>query len=149
MLGRRVLDRPSRRVQSLAAVDGAWTEEPLKFDNSYFKEMLGKAYSEEQTEKGCPQHRNKETNTIMLISDLALMKDPSFRPHVETYATNQVSAGRGAGAGAVDEDLERKGAAAGRRERLQSLFSACRHLHMPFAPWAPRTRSSRISSRLG
>ena len=69
--------------------DGPWTDEPLKFDNTYFKEMLEKTYEPETTAKGCPQHRHKETGTMMLISDLALLKDPAYKTHVETYAKDQ------------------------------------------------------------
>lgn len=68
--------------------DGPWTEEPLKFDNTYFKDMLEKEYKEETTEKGNPQFRSG-SGTIMLISDLALLKDPAFKEHVETYAKDQ------------------------------------------------------------
>merc|ERR1711988_734879 len=35
--------------------DGPWTETPLGFDNTYFKEMLNKEFVEETTAKGCPQ----------------------------------------------------------------------------------------------
>eukprot|EP00616_Rhizochromulina_sp_CCMP1243_P001375 CAMPEP_0118987320 /NCGR_PEP_ID=MMETSP1173-20130426/43936_1 /TAXON_ID=1034831 /ORGANISM="Rhizochromulina marina cf, Strain CCMP1243" /LENGTH=297 /DNA_ID=CAMNT_0006938161 /DNA_START=124 /DNA_END=1014 /DNA_ORIENTATION=- len=69
--------------------DGPWTEEPLKFDNTYFKEMMAKSYDAETASQGCPQHRNADTKTIMLISDLALLEDPAFKPHVETYAADQ------------------------------------------------------------
>lgn len=69
--------------------DGPWTDDPYKFDNTYFKDMLSKQYDSETTAKGCPQHRNKESGTIMLISDLALLSDPAFRQHVERYAADQ------------------------------------------------------------
>jgi len=69
--------------------DGPWTEEPLKFDNSYFKEMLSKSYAAEETAKGCPQHRHAASGTIMLISDLALLTDSAFKTHVERYAADQ------------------------------------------------------------
>jgi len=68
--------------------DGPWTEEPLKFDNTYFKEMVAKDYKEETTEKGCPQLRSS-SGTIMLISDLALLEDDAFKVHVERYAQDQ------------------------------------------------------------
>jgi len=67
--------------------DGPWTEEPLKFDNSYFKDLLNKTYTPETTEKGNPQHRNGKT--IMLVSDLALLKDAAFKTHVQTYAEDE------------------------------------------------------------
>jgi len=69
--------------------DGPWTEDPIKFDNTYFKEMLAKKYTSETTAKGCPQNRNAETGTIMLISDLALLKDAAFKTHVERYAADE------------------------------------------------------------
>uniref|UniRef100_A0A7S0AMK7 Plant heme peroxidase family profile domain-containing protein n=1 Tax=Pyrodinium bahamense TaxID=73915 RepID=A0A7S0AMK7_9DINO len=68
--------------------EGPWTEEPYKFDNSYFKEMLSKTYTPETTAAGKPQNRS-ESGTIMLISDLALLTDPAFKEHVETYAKDQ------------------------------------------------------------
>jgi len=69
--------------------DGAWTESPLKFDNSYFTEMIAKSYTPEKTSKGNPQHRHGASKTMMLVSDLALLSDSSFEPHVQTYAKDQ------------------------------------------------------------
>jgi len=69
--------------------DGQWTENPLAFNNDYFKEMLAKAYDEETASNGAAQFRNKETGTIMLTSDLALLSDPSFKTHVERFAADQ------------------------------------------------------------
>jgi len=69
--------------------EGAWTENPLTFDNGYFKELLQKSYANEQSAAGCPQHRHADSKTIMLISDLALLTDPAFRTHVEKYAADQ------------------------------------------------------------
>ena len=68
--------------------DGAWTEAPLSFDNSYFKEMLAKEYADETTAQGCPQKKHGASGTIMLISDLALLEAP-FREYVELYAKDQ------------------------------------------------------------
>ena len=68
--------------------DGAWTETPLKFDNSYFTEMLAKEYVDETTAQGCPQKKHASSGTIMLISDLALLEAP-FREYVELYAKDQ------------------------------------------------------------
>ncbi|CAN6481287.1 unnamed protein product [Victoria cruziana] len=50
--------------------DGAWTKEPLKFDNSYFIELLN----------------GQSDGLLQLPSDKALMEDPNFRPFVELYA---------------------------------------------------------------
>ncbi|XP_042509567.1 probable L-ascorbate peroxidase 4, peroxisomal isoform X2 [Macadamia integrifolia] len=53
--------------------EGPWTKEPLKFDNSYFVELL----------KG-------ETNELLqLPTDKALLEDPEFRRYVELYAKDE------------------------------------------------------------
>jgi len=69
--------------------DGAWTEDPLKFDNSYFKELLAKSYTDEKTARGVPQCRHAASGTIMLKSDLALLNDAAFKKHVEEYSRDQ------------------------------------------------------------
>ncbi|MFQ6651240.1 hypothetical protein Gotur_022508 [Gossypium turneri] len=50
--------------------DGAWTTNPLIFDNSYFKELLS----------------GTGADIIQLPSDKVLVSDPVFRPFVEKYA---------------------------------------------------------------
>jgi len=71
--------------------DGPWTAQPLKFDNSYFTDLTTKTYTPETTSKGCPQHRHSTTQTMMLVSDLALLQDSSFECHVQTYAKDQAA----------------------------------------------------------
>lgn len=68
--------------------DGAWTEEPYKFDNSYFVDMLKKDWKEAKSSAGKPQFES-DADTIMLISDLALMEDEGFRVYVDKYASDQ------------------------------------------------------------
>lgn len=80
-VGRCHLDR--------SGFDGAWTEQPLKFDNSYFKELLAKTYAPETTAKGCPQHRHGASRTMMLPTDKALLDDSTFKLQTETYASDQ------------------------------------------------------------
>lgn len=53
--------------------DGAWTKEPLKFDNSYFVELL----------------KNEHDGLLKLPSDKTLVEDPKFRPYVELYAKDE------------------------------------------------------------
>ncbi|KAF9622815.1 hypothetical protein IFM89_034050 [Coptis chinensis] len=53
--------------------EGAWTEEPLKFDNSYFVELL-----KEETE-----------GLLKLPTDKALLEDPEFRKYVKLYAKDE------------------------------------------------------------
>ncbi|KAJ4843318.1 L-ascorbate peroxidase 3 [Turnera subulata] len=52
--------------------DGPWTKEPLKFDNSYFVELV----------KG-------ESGLLKLPTDVALMEDPKFRQYVLKYAQDE------------------------------------------------------------
>ncbi|CAH8329487.1 unnamed protein product [Eruca vesicaria subsp. sativa] len=53
--------------------DGPWTQEPLKFDNSYFVELL----------------RGESEGLLKLPSDLTLLEDPEFRRYVELYAKDE------------------------------------------------------------
>ncbi|KAH9307893.1 hypothetical protein KI387_035804, partial [Taxus chinensis] len=53
--------------------EGAWTKQPLKFDNSYFIELL-----QEESE-----------GLLKLPTDKCLVEDPSFRPYVELYAKDE------------------------------------------------------------
>lgn len=75
----------------LSYCEGAWTEQPLVFDNSYFKAMLRKEYMTEASSASCPQVRPEPSGTIMLASDLVLLSDPSFREHVERYANDETA----------------------------------------------------------
>lgn len=50
--------------------EGAWTSNPLIFDNSYFKELLS----------------GEKEGLLQLPSDKALLEDPIFRSYVEKYA---------------------------------------------------------------
>ena len=81
-VGRCHLDR--------SGFDGPWTSEPMKFDNSYFQDLLNKEWKETTTEAGNPQYTDgNEDKTMMLISDLALVSDDKFRPYVEKYAADE------------------------------------------------------------
>lgn len=53
--------------------DGPWTREPLKFDNSYFVELL----------------KGESEGLLKLPTDIALLDDPAFRPYVELYAKDE------------------------------------------------------------
>ncbi|EEF31563.1 uncharacterized protein LOC8263921 isoform X2 [Ricinus communis] len=53
--------------------DGPWTKEPLKFDNSYFVELL----------------KGETEGLLKLPTDKALLEDPEFRPYVELYAKDE------------------------------------------------------------
>ncbi|KAL6494844.1 L-ascorbate peroxidase 3 [Orobanche gracilis] len=53
--------------------DGPWTAEPLKFDNSYFKELL----------------KGETEGLLKLPTDVVLLDDPEFRRYVELYAEDE------------------------------------------------------------
>ncbi|XVE48864.1 hypothetical protein DITRI_Ditri01bG0036000 [Diplodiscus trichospermus] len=53
--------------------DGSWTNEPLKFDNSYFVELL----------------KGESEGLLKLPTDKALLDDPGFRQFVELYAKDE------------------------------------------------------------
>lgn len=71
--------------------DGKWTEDELRFDNSYFIEMLKKEYVLGEASPGNPQYEHAESGTIMLISDLALLEDDAYKTHVERYAADEAA----------------------------------------------------------
>ncbi|CAM6094347.1 unnamed protein product [Calypogeia fissa] len=62
-----------RAHKDRSGFEGAWTREPLKFDNSYFVELL----------------KGESEGLLQLPSDKALLEDPKFRPHVEAYAKDE------------------------------------------------------------
>ncbi|XP_022886854.1 probable L-ascorbate peroxidase 4, peroxisomal [Olea europaea var. sylvestris] len=53
--------------------EGPWTKEPLKFDNSYFLELI----------------KGDSEGLLKLPTDKALMNDPVFRSYVEFYAKDE------------------------------------------------------------
>ncbi|KAJ0812469.1 putative L-ascorbate peroxidase [Helianthus annuus] len=53
--------------------EGPWTREPLKFDNSYFIELL----------------KGESEGLLKLPTDIALLDDPAFRPYVDLYAKDE------------------------------------------------------------
>ncbi|KAK7309372.1 hypothetical protein RJT34_06037 [Clitoria ternatea] len=53
--------------------EGQWTRDPLKFDNSYFVELL----------------KEESQDLLKLPTDKALVEDPRFRKYVELYAKDE------------------------------------------------------------
>jgi len=68
--------------------EGPWTREPLKFDNTYFVDLLHKKWTLTKSSAGLPQYSDGEGH-MMLISDMALVEDPTFKVYTEKYAHSQ------------------------------------------------------------
>lgn len=72
--------------------EGPWTGTPTKLTNAYYSFLLKLPWEEETVkETGNRQYGSgKPPNRLMMLeSDLALVKDPKFRPYVEEYAKSQ------------------------------------------------------------
>eukprot|EP00746_Dinoflagellata_sp_MGD_P088464 gnl/MRDRNA2_/MRDRNA2_35002_c0_seq1.p1 gnl/MRDRNA2_/MRDRNA2_35002_c0~~gnl/MRDRNA2_/MRDRNA2_35002_c0_seq1.p1 ORF type:complete len:436 (+),score=60.79 gnl/MRDRNA2_/MRDRNA2_35002_c0_seq1:61-1368(+) len=72
--------------------EGPWTGTPTKLTNAYYTFLLKLPWEEETVpETGNRQYgTGKKPNRLMMLeSDLALIKDPKFRPYVEKYAKDQ------------------------------------------------------------
>jgi len=72
---------------------GPWTPTPTTFNNLYFK-LLKNSDWEEGCIKGetCknPQYRDAASQQFMMLpTDIALLKDPSFKKYVDLYADDQ------------------------------------------------------------
>eukprot|EP00438_Fugacium_kawagutii_P010268 Skav225665 [mRNA] locus=scaffold1924:56810:58009:+ [translate_table: standard] len=70
--------------------EGAWTDDKLKFDNSYFKDLLNKKWTLETMKSGNKQYRSGG-KLCMLTTDMALVEDAKFKEHVEKYANDQAA----------------------------------------------------------
>ncbi len=68
--------------------DGAWTNNPLTFDNSYFKNLLEIEWKPKDWD-GNFQYTDPSNKLVMLPTDMALIEDAEFRVHVERYAADQ------------------------------------------------------------
>uniref|UniRef100_A0A6N2N3Z0 L-ascorbate peroxidase n=1 Tax=Salix viminalis TaxID=40686 RepID=A0A6N2N3Z0_SALVM len=62
-----------RAHRDRSGFDGPWTKEPLKFDNSYFQELL----------------KGDSEGLLKLSTDKVLVEDPKFCKHVFLYAEDE------------------------------------------------------------
>lgn len=65
--------------------DGPWTADPLKFDNSYFSNLLNLEWKPREWD-GPLQYADPSGELMMLPTDLALIQDEKFLPFVKYYA---------------------------------------------------------------
>lgn len=71
--------------------DGKWTANPLKFDNSYFKNLMFLEWKPKEW-PGKLQYEATDANgevLMMLPTDMALRTDPVFREYAQLYATDE------------------------------------------------------------
>jgi len=78
-----------RMHKERSGFDGAWTEDPTKLTNGYFRELLLETWEELIVpETGKKQYKAKGKKLHMLKSDLALRFDPEFAVIVQEYASD-------------------------------------------------------------
>jgi len=70
--------------------DGPWTRQPLKFDNTFYKNLLYLDWKPKQWD-GPLQFEDESGELMMLPSDMALKEDPKFRVYVELYAKDEAT----------------------------------------------------------
>lgn len=69
--------------------DGPWTSKPLRFDNEYFVNLIRLDWVKRDWD-GPLQYEDKQTGKLMMLAtDIALIQDPIFKKHVETYARDK------------------------------------------------------------
>jgi len=73
---------------------GPWKYGENAFSNEYFVLLLGKAWTPKKTHNGKPwtgplQYEAEDGALMMLPTDMVLISDAKFRPHVELYAADE------------------------------------------------------------
>lgn len=75
------------RVRS--GYDGPWTNNPLKFDNQYFKLLWNREWKKREWD-GPEQYEDVDTGDLMMLpTDMALKWDDQFKKYVEMYAKDE------------------------------------------------------------
>ena len=67
---------------------GPWTNAPTTFSNLYFQELTGNAWRKKRW-SGPLQYEDKSGQLMMLPTDMALVWDKRFKPHVAAYAADE------------------------------------------------------------
>jgi len=69
--------------------DGPWTRDPLKFDNTFFKNLMEYEWREKKWD-GPRQFEDVATGELMMLpTDMAIRDDPHFRVWAELYAKDE------------------------------------------------------------
>jgi len=67
---------------------GPWTRAPTTFSNEYFRELIDSQWTE-KIWKGPKQYQDSTGELVMLVADLALVKDPNFARFVKLYKEDE------------------------------------------------------------
>lgn len=78
-----------RTHKNRSGYDGPWVPSPTRFSNTYFKLMLNEEWTLRTLDNGVVQYNDPDNDLMMLPTDLALIRDPKFRPYVEKYAKDK------------------------------------------------------------
>ena len=70
--------------------DGPWTTNPLKWDNSYFKNLTNLEWVPREWD-GPLQYADPKNELMMLPTDVALKTDKKFLPHVKEFAKDEAA----------------------------------------------------------
>merc|ERR1712072_269887 len=69
--------------------DGPWTQNTLKFDNAFFKNLMFKEWRKRDWD-GPMQYEDVETGELMMLpTDMCLRTDPKFKVFAEKYAKSE------------------------------------------------------------
>lgn len=69
--------------------DGPWTHSPTSFTNEYFNLLMNDKWNLRKW-NGPPQFEDKSTKSLMmLMTDMALVQDKSFKTYVQKYAKSE------------------------------------------------------------
>jgi len=73
-----------------AGFEGAWTSNPLKWDNEYFKDLLSKEWVKWKGPGGHWQWRIKDSDSklMRLTSDISLLHDDEYLKYVKLFAND-------------------------------------------------------------
>jgi len=75
--------------QVRSGFDGPWTHTPLRFDNSYYKNLLELDWQPRKWDGNFQFEDVQSGKLMMLPTDMAIRTDPKFRAIAEVYAKDQ------------------------------------------------------------
>lgn len=68
--------------------EGAWTTNPLQWDNEFFQLTLNQTWEKHTGPGGHWQWKSKDTSVMRLTTDIALLEDTEYKAIIEKFATD-------------------------------------------------------------